>query len=54
MSPANLDTTLQSVVASCWVGLGQGGAAWIGGLLLHHCSAATWSLKSKLRRLRTT
>ncbi|CAK9023398.1 unnamed protein product [Durusdinium trenchii] len=30
------ETTMQSVIGSCWVGIGQGSASWAGGLVLHH------------------
>lgn len=35
IAPEHLQATMQSLVGSCWVGVGQGSAAWVGGLLLH-------------------
>ena len=41
VAPEELQTTMQSLVGSCWVGVGQGSAAWIGGLLLHGLGEVT-------------
>lgn len=35
MVPPQLETTMQSIIGSCWVGVGQGSASWLGGLVLH-------------------
>eukprot|EP00434_Breviolum_minutum_P041951 symbB.v1.2.037323.t1/scaffold5481.1/size26677/2 len=35
LAPQQFETTMQSITGSCWVGVGQGSASWIGGIVLH-------------------